>query len=598
MRATLRFLSVLLSVLALGACDGGSGSDKKDAVVPPPITPPEGTFTGYLVDSGVSGVAYKTATQQGVTGSEGDFQYEGGETVRFLIGDTLLGEVTGQERITPFDLAGSAVITGSPDITRALNDESNPFNAVTNIAVLLQTLDRDGDPENGIEILPEVAALFEGVSLNMAQPWNTFRESFALRHALGQANTQDFFSEPHGIANPAPALQSLYAYLGIDARTLAVSLQKREDEEPVSYEYDTNGNLVRVALPAGYTQGDDVLRHLTRVYEYDVWGNQTLLEEHDYNELRFYEGGEILILTIVSDIETRLYSAVGHLTEIERERRSETELKGIDGNSSETSKTTEARLYDINGSVIRVEKNSDGTLEDWQYQYGPEGELLRVDGDFTSNIDEIENNVTTYQYDENGWLLAIEMNGTRFPPTAEALGIPGIEYFQLAETYRVTYEYDADGHLARDIREGGSASLGRQLEVRQYGLNGKVTRLERTTDYYSDPTDQRTSFVDYEYDDQGNTIREVEDFDGDGAPDATRIWHYEYDSVGNVLRLEQDLDGDGEADDVFLWEYDADGYLVSKQGYFGRASFDYEATGWGHIFAAVPLQEQDSPLSP
>ena len=91
-----------------------------------------------------------------MTGLDGSFQYEEGETVRFIIGNTLLGQVTGQEQVTPFDLAGSPVLTGI-DITWGLQDVVNgslfseadtdvdPFQAVINVAVLLQSLDHDGD---------------------------------------------------------------------------------------------------------------------------------------------------------------------------------------------------------------------------------------------------------------------------------------------------------------------------------------------------------------------------------------------------------------------------------------------------------------------
>ncbi len=58
--------------------------------------------TGYLVGgTAVAGVTYETPTQQGVTGLDGSFQYEEGETVRFMIGNTLLGEVTGRAQVTP-----------------------------------------------------------------------------------------------------------------------------------------------------------------------------------------------------------------------------------------------------------------------------------------------------------------------------------------------------------------------------------------------------------------------------------------------------------------------------------------------------------------
>ena len=48
-------------------------------------------------------VNYKTATQQAVTGLDGSFQCEAGESVRVLVGDTLLGQVKGKQQVTPPD---------------------------------------------------------------------------------------------------------------------------------------------------------------------------------------------------------------------------------------------------------------------------------------------------------------------------------------------------------------------------------------------------------------------------------------------------------------------------------------------------------------
>jgi len=253
MRANLLLTSLLLSLLLLGACDGGSGSNNNDGVVPPPVVPPDDTLTGVLVDSAVSGVSYATPTHQGVTAADGSFQYEQGETVRFTIGDTLLGEVTGQAQITPFDLAGSAVITGTTRITDALNNKLDPFQAVVNITVLLQSLDRDAYPENGIEITPEVAALFRGVNLDVNQHWETFfRDNNTLRHVIGQANANNLFTEAHGIATPAPALQQLYQAMEIDPRIFARTLREWDIEgdgvpdSAVNFTYDARGNLTRL----------------------------------------------------------------------------------------------------------------------------------------------------------------------------------------------------------------------------------------------------------------------------------------------------------------------------------------------------------------
>jgi hypothetical protein len=68
---------------------------------------------------------------------------------------------------------------------------------VTNIAVLLQTLDADGDPSNGIEVAEEVAALFVGEEVDFRKRWNVFEQDRTLRRALGQANEARLFSH-HG----------------------------------------------------------------------------------------------------------------------------------------------------------------------------------------------------------------------------------------------------------------------------------------------------------------------------------------------------------------------------------------------------------------
>ena len=54
--------------------------------------------SGVLLAGTCLGDVYETPTQQGVTGLDGRFQYGPGETVRFKIGDTLLGAVTGRAR--------------------------------------------------------------------------------------------------------------------------------------------------------------------------------------------------------------------------------------------------------------------------------------------------------------------------------------------------------------------------------------------------------------------------------------------------------------------------------------------------------------------
>ena len=193
-------------------------------------------------------MAYESPTYQGFTNLDGSFQYAEGETVCFAIGDTVLGEVTGRAQVTPFDLAGSAVVTGI-NITWALEGDER-FQTVINLAVFLQSLDHDADPENGIQIRPGVAALFRGMSLDVSQHWRAFQNESKLRHALEQANTKHRFSEAHGIVKPIGALEHLYAALEINARTVGVTVLRNEDGDGnpgriERFQYDASGNMIR-----------------------------------------------------------------------------------------------------------------------------------------------------------------------------------------------------------------------------------------------------------------------------------------------------------------------------------------------------------------
>lgn len=111
-------------------------------------------LNGVLIDSAVTGMTYSTNTQTGVTDDSGTFDYLAGEKITFSIGSLQFPEVTAQEVITPEDLA-----IGSDD----------PAATTTNIARLLQSLDLDGDPDNGIVISPEAAQSAAQIDFNVTQ---------------------------------------------------------------------------------------------------------------------------------------------------------------------------------------------------------------------------------------------------------------------------------------------------------------------------------------------------------------------------------------------------------------------------------------------
>ncbi len=123
--------------------------------------------TGIFIDSAVAGITYTTSPGgfTGITTATGQYEFAEGDTVVFSIGELTFPAAPAKGVITPADLAESA-------------DPANADRIKTNIAALLQTLDTDGNPDNGITIGQAAAAA--ATSVNFNQPYETFATSTAV----------------------------------------------------------------------------------------------------------------------------------------------------------------------------------------------------------------------------------------------------------------------------------------------------------------------------------------------------------------------------------------------------------------------------------
>lgn len=100
---------------------------------PKPVSTAVTISTGRFIDAPVEGLGYASGDISGLTGELGEFEYQPGQSVRFFIGDIVLGEApAGKGIITPMDLVPSADIDAP---------------AVVNIARLLQSLDAVPDDD-------------------------------------------------------------------------------------------------------------------------------------------------------------------------------------------------------------------------------------------------------------------------------------------------------------------------------------------------------------------------------------------------------------------------------------------------------------------
>jgi hypothetical protein len=139
-------LAVITSMTSCG------GSKNKSA--PPP------TAQGIFLDAVVEGLAYRSGGQSGKTDPNGVFTYETGKDIRFSLGGIALGSALGQSLITPIELVTEAT------------DANHP--AVINRLRLLQTIDDDANPSNGIQITELMHREAEDETLEFNQSTEAF----------------------------------------------------------------------------------------------------------------------------------------------------------------------------------------------------------------------------------------------------------------------------------------------------------------------------------------------------------------------------------------------------------------------------------------
>lgn len=153
--------------MVVAGCGGGGGGGGAGTAAP-------GASVGVLTDSPIEGVQYTTSGgYTGLTDANGNYNYNPGETVTFRIGNIDLGTVTASGTVTPIDLAAGNA------------------NRVTNLLVLLQSLDSDGDPSTRITITPAARTAAAGTTLNLDVAPATFASgaNTALTTLIGSAGT-------------------------------------------------------------------------------------------------------------------------------------------------------------------------------------------------------------------------------------------------------------------------------------------------------------------------------------------------------------------------------------------------------------------------
>ncbi|MDM0090521.1 MULTISPECIES: carboxylesterase family protein [unclassified Variovorax] len=174
------WLAALASAAMLLGCGGGGRSGVTLADPPPEVapTPPDtsASLAGTFAGGPVIGLDYSGSVSGARrTDGEGRYRYAAGETLRFAIGDLPLGSAPAADALSPLAL-GKASTASAPEASNRL--------------VLLQTLDVDGDLNNGIQLSDAVRGIVSkhARAIDFSQPSAAFRASLApLLAALEEA---------------------------------------------------------------------------------------------------------------------------------------------------------------------------------------------------------------------------------------------------------------------------------------------------------------------------------------------------------------------------------------------------------------------------
>ncbi|NNG01504.1 MAG: RHS repeat protein [Desulfobacteraceae bacterium] len=527
-------LFVVIFFVFLISCGGGGGSgdgsriesDGSEGAETAPVR------TGCFGGGPVSGLVYETATRSGETDQDGEFSYLDEETIRFYIGDILIGEAPGASTISPFDLVGLTPPISGIDVWKAVNriyrdTAPTELEQVINIAVFLQTLDDDGDAANGIRIPAALHGLAGGMSIVFEQPHEEFMNDIQLRKLMAVGRATALWGGSRAIRNPYLALDGLYAGLGLTPVIHALYQESFDAgmdgivEIRITFAYDADGNKIGLN------------NHQT--WAYDANGNN-ILHEKDTD----YDG-------FMDKREDWIYDGDGNKT-----------LYELDENGDGIIEKRIAYAYDLFGNMIveATDNDADGILDhirNTSYDEECHRTRLEVDDDADGTVDLR----WTWSYDADGNNIQNEKDNN-----ADGL-----------MDERIINAFDANGnHMLMEFDNDGDGAAD-QFGVYTYDGNGRIIRREfdRLADGSVDST--RT----FTYDASGNLTCYEKDNDNDGTAD--EIHTFTYDANSLMTYIGRDTDGDGDVSRPEFFTYDADGNQILREMPIGTFDRTFVAMG-------------------
>tara|TARA_R110002072_G_scaffold1130_12_gene9497 strand:- start:2540 stop:4039 length:1500 start_codon:yes stop_codon:yes gene_type:complete len=485
-------LSLIITTTALTGCGGGDSSSATSA---PEIQ------TGAFQDSPVQGLFYETLTQSGLTNELGEFKYIEGESVTFKLGSTTLGITKAQELVTPFILSGVKPLIKQKEITNAfLSQTPNSYEKAINIATLLQGLDLDGDPSNGLN-LGDAHSQLSAQSIPL------------LVKASGFENNAQFIQARNTMQTLHPirfvdAAKNMYDYLGISIESnLTAKLTNNLSNgffESIEFEYDDQGRTSIVK----FDQNNDGITDTTQSFTYD--------QDDRLNTI--FNSANNTTQTLSYDTRNRLITRTT-----------------VDSNALSIDES-----FQYNGNLLTkfsIDKSSDGIPDfNTSYSYDDNETMTgyEIDSDGDSQADK-----TVSLTVENGKVR-------RFTETNSD-----------NTSLDIAYSYDAKGNkTSQNIQSSNESTTPYTNAQFSYDGANNLNRYELDTDL-----DGKADYIEsYKYNQNKQRTQYLRDNDADGKWDF--MAQYFYDINGNRIKMIEDSDGNGIVDKK--WEAEIQAAILNS----------------------------------
>lgn len=235
----------------------------------------------------IAGLKYETPTHRGLTSETGEFQYEDGERVAFLLGGNSIGNVTAAPRIHLAQLV--ARVDGN---MHKLKDAG-----VTNIARLVFTLGRSGTRDNGTDIDPRVHDIIGTRRINfrhdadysataVSDKITQFTQDPVVIQLLEELNAAGVFAD----GTPRELVTAANARNELRRNSLGI-LRSRDVRIPLQNGLHVFADVFRPAEPGNYPVIVNCGPY-GKAFNHHSIGDDATLEKHELMEEAYFLGND------------------------------------------------------------------------------------------------------------------------------------------------------------------------------------------------------------------------------------------------------------------------------------------------------------------